>query len=194
MRHPYREPITVIGEQLRRVVGNLRRLGYCFASDESVLPGPQPDCARVVDRISRAMGEVPNALVEFWLIVGSVDLQGSHPEWTGCEYPDPLVVYPASIAEMELDEFLSDEEERLRSEYPYCIPISPDFFHKEDVSGGMYYNVTVPADADDPRLNDEWHATTFRGYLNLSLEYGGFSGLATADDHTWPLDDILFGI
>jgi hypothetical protein len=40
------------------------------------------------------------------------------------------------------------------------------------VSGGMFYNISVPAVADDPPLNDEWHATTFVDYLETAIRGG----------------------
>ena len=57
---------------------------------------------------------------------------------------------------------------------PYCVPVAPDAYHKQNVSGGMWYNLSVPAVTDDPPLNDERHRTTFVGYLELALRWGGF--------------------
>ena len=94
------------------------------------------------------------------------------------EYPDPLFVYPPSAAIAELEEFLADKEERLRCNFPYLVPIAPDYYHKEDVSGGMWYNVSVPAVADDPPLNDEPHHLSFlnpRIWKALRFNGQGFS-------------------
>jgi hypothetical protein len=70
------------------------------------------------------------------------------------------------------------------------VPVAPDDYHKENVSGGMWYNLSVPAVADDPPLNDERHRTTFANYLELAVHWGGFPGLDRCADHTWPLAEL----
>ena len=179
-----------IGESLRRLVKTLCARGYRFAHPARVLPGPQRDTSAAIARIEREIGTVPLALKIFWQKVGSVDLCGSHPDWKGAFYPDPLVIFPPEIALGNLNDFLADREANLEEGIPYLIPIAPDFYHKEDVSGGMYYNVAFPAD-DDPLLNDEWHSTTLLGYLELALKSGGFPGVQRYPDHTWPIVDLV---
>lgn len=137
---------------------------------------------------------MPYAVASFWRKIGSVDLCGSHPNWYGCDYPDPLVIDPASQAVMELEEFLSDHDERMRYDFPYVIPISADDYHKENVSGGMWYNVDCPATADDPIINDERHELRFLDYLELALRMGGFLGLDRCSRHNWPLHDLAIDV
>jgi hypothetical protein len=93
-----------------------------------------------------------------------------------------------------LDEFLADREERLRCNFPYLVPIAPDYYHKADVSGGMWYNVSVPAVADDPPLNDEPHHITLVAYLELAVQWAGFPGLADCPGHSWPVAELIRGI
>jgi hypothetical protein len=146
---------------------------------------------------------LPLALKLFWQRVGSVDFCGAHPDWELLPehpdfepdlYSDPLVVAPPSVALEELDEFLADKEERLKCNVPYLVPVAPDFYHKADVSGGMFYNISVPAIADDPPLNDEWHKTTFINYLELTVKWAGFPGLERCPGHTWPIAKLVEGI
>ena len=94
---------------------------------------------------------MPLALRIWFEEVGQVDLNGTHAEWS-FEYPDPLVVYPPSAAISELNDFLDDRDERIRCGFRYVVPIAPDDAHKENVSGGMWYNLSVPAVADDPEI------------------------------------------
>ena len=181
--------ILAAGDAIARIVGRLRALEYEFGNPDGVLPGPEPGTEAAIARIEREVGPLPLALKLFWRHVGSVDLTGRPPAgWDGCEYPDPLVVAPPSHAVVELKGFLADRAERLRRNYPYVVPIAPDEYHKADASGGMFYNVSVPAAADDPRLNDERHTLTFVAYLELAVRWGGFPGLDRCRDrHTWPL-------
>jgi hypothetical protein len=179
--------VEAIGFSIQRLVRDLRRCGYRFERPAEVLPGPEAGTSEAIARIEREAGELPLVLKLFWLKVGSVDLCGHHPDWRGCDYPDPLVVTPPWVALDELDAFLDDREERLRHDFPYLVPIAPDFYHKADVSGGMYYNISVPAVADDPPLNDEWNNTTLLGYLEEAIRWSGFPGLARCPGHSWPI-------
>lgn len=182
--------IDRIAEALPILVNRLVERGYQFAHQDAVLPGPQRSVESSIQRIEAEIGSVPYALARFWRVVGSVDLRGSHDDWCGCDYPDPLVIEPASQALEELEEFLADREERLKYNFPYLIPIAPDYYHKEGVSGGMWYNVACPTSDDDPAINDERHHVTFLEYLDLALKWGGFLGLDNASCHTWPVNEL----
>jgi hypothetical protein len=192
--------VQTVGEQIAAIARRLPALGYRFKRPSAVFPGPEAGTEQAIERIEREVGTLPLALKAFWRLVGSVDLTARHEPsapveypWDGCEYPDPLVVYPPSTAIAELDEFLGDREERMRCDFPYVVPIAPDDMHKDNVSGGMWYNLSVPAVADDPPLNDEWHQTTFTTYLELAVRWGGFPGLERCPEHGWPLGELVRG-
>ena len=185
--------VEAIGNSIRSLVQRLSDRGFPFDHPSDVFPGPERDTVAAIVRIERDVGEIPAALKMFWLRVGSVDLCGSHPEWKGCSYPDPLVIYTPSVAIQELDEFLTDKEERLRCNFLYAIPIAPDPYHKANVSGGMWYKVSVPAVAEDPPLNDERHRITFLAYLELALQWAGFLGLERYPGHSWPVTELTAG-
>ncbi len=192
--------IDSIGRQIKILADRLEERGFEFDHEARVFPGPESEMNAAIARIEREIGELPLALKLFWQRVGSVNFCGSHPDWMihmGSEpeaYPDPLVVYPPSVAILELEEFLTDKEERLKCNLPYVVPIAPDFYHKADVSGGMFYNISVPAIADDPPLNDERHQTTFLNYLEIATKRGGFPGLDRCPGHTWPIARLIEGI
>jgi hypothetical protein len=184
------ERILTIGKSLHRLVRRLDDLGYEFYERAEAFPGSAPDTEAAIGRIEREIGELPAAIKLFWRLVGSVNFIGHHPDWSGCVYPDPVVVFPPVYALTELDDFLADKEERLARNFPYLVPIAPDPLHKQGVSGGMWYNLSVPAVADDPPLNDERHRISFVGYLELAVRWGGFPGLEHCPDHNYPLDAI----
>jgi hypothetical protein len=193
-RHDIDDRLGVIAATLPTLASRLRAEGYVFARPEHVLPGVESDVERHIQRIEQECGAIPYAVAEFWRRIGSVDLCGLQPSWNGCEFPDPLFVYPASAAVEELQEFLDDHEERMKYDFPYLIPISPDAYHKENVSGGMWYNVNCPAIADDPPLNDERHATTFIGFLEIALQWAGFPALDRCEGHGWPVKSLTTGL
>lgn len=194
------ERIDSIGNRLRILKSRLSERDFEFEQPEEALPGPEPGAIAAIKHIESEAGLLPLSLKLFWLRIGSVNFCGHHPEWeleTGCDfegYPDPLLVYPPSIAVAELEDFLLDKEERLRCQYPYAVSIAPDSYHKADVSGGMWYNISVPAIADDPPLNDEWHKTTFLNYLEIALKWGGFPGLEQRQRHNWPIAQLVEGL
>lgn len=194
MKPAIAQRVDRIAAALPLLVENLQRHGYQFARPDAVLCEPEPTVVASIEHIEGEIGAVPYAVALFWKTIGSVDLCGSHPDWYGCEYPDPLVIEPASQAIAELEEFLDDREERMRADFPYVIPISPDDYHKEDVSGGMWYNVDCPASSDDPFINDERHNLPFLAYLELALKLGGFLGLDQCPRHTWPLTEIAIDV
>ena len=188
------ERIDRIASALPTLVYRLKQHGYEFRRPIRVLPGPEPTVDADINRIETEIGSVPYAVAQFWKKIGSVDFCGSHPEWHGCDFPDPLVIDPASQAVAELQEFLDDREERMRYDFPYVIPISADAYHKEDVSGGMWYNVDCPATADDPIINDERHNLPFLDYLEVALRMGGFLGLDICPHHNWPVNDLAVDV
>jgi hypothetical protein len=179
-----------IASALPVLVGRLNQHGYRFARPTAVLPGPESTVDASIQRIESEIGAVPYAVAQFWRRIGSVDFCGSHPDWCGCDYPDPLVIDPASYAVAELQDFLDDREERMRYDFPFAIPISADDYHKENVSGGMWSNVDCPAAADDPIINDERHHMRFLDYLELALKMGGFLGLDECPHHNWPIQEM----
>ena len=180
--------------RLRGLVTHLRSLGYKFESPKDVLPGPSPDIEQKLQRLEALIGTVPASLAEFYRTIGSVNLVGSHPNWTGCEYPDPLSVEPIDSALEEADQYaeLADpKEEYWASESGvFRAPIAPDALHKAGVSGGMWYGVEIPNSSLDPIVLEEPHGLPFTQYLEFALSYGGFPGLATAPTHTWPLNEL----
>lgn len=183
--------IRNVGKAIKQIVRNLETLGYQFAEPTEVLPGPESETEIAIERIEREIGDLPASIKIFWRSIGSVNLTGFHPDWRVDIYEDPLVVFPPSIAIYELDAFLDDRDERLRHNFPYLVPIAPDYYHKGGDSGGMWYNLSVPAASDDPLLNDEPHRMTFVDYLEYAVTFGGFPGLDGYPHHNWPIERIV---
>jgi hypothetical protein len=194
------EQIDSIGERLEILSRRLTEMGFQFEYPDEALPGPEEDAEEAIERIESEISPLPLSLRLFWLRIGSVNFCGHHPDWdiesndNSEGYPDPIVVCPPSAAVAELEDFLFDKEERLRCNYPYAVPVAPDFYHKADVSGGMPYNISVPAVSDDPPLNEEWHKTTFLNYLEIAVKWAGFPGLERSQQHNWPIRELVEGL
>jgi hypothetical protein len=180
--------IDALGERIGALVERLRSLGYVFDRPSEVFPGPEPNTYEIIERLEREVGAIPDAVRQFWLRVGSVDLSGRHAAWVEGEFcPDQLVVFPASSALYNLE-----DHDGIPIEYvvPFQIVIAPDDLHKANVSGGAPYSVSVPAVADDPPLNGSPERETFLEHIDRSLKAGGFPGLVDCSDHNWPIAEL----
>jgi hypothetical protein len=183
-----------VAGRTRRLAGELARLGYRFHDPAGVLPGPDPQVELALTELVRLVGPVPTVLAEFYRTVGSIDLNGLHPQWLGCEYPDPLVVEPIESVLQEARDFaqLSDPAtEYWGSESGvFRAPVGPDALHKAGLSGGMWYGVEVPSPIPDPIVLEEPHRLPFSEYVEVALAWGGFPGLERCSTHTWPLQTL----
>lgn len=121
------------------------------------------------------VGKLPLSVKLFWQIVGDVDWMGYHPLLP--EYSDPLVVYPIDAARSEYEDWRYAVNELDIEAEQFGIPIAPDYFHKDNVSGGSPYSILVPNASIDAVLAYERHQTTFVNYLRICFAYGGFPGV-----------------
>jgi hypothetical protein len=179
--------------RLRDLVRVLGDIGYQFTRPDEILPGPSPRVGAEIQELERLVGPVPLALAEFYRVVGSIDLTGAHLDWSGCDYPDPLTVGAVSAVLEEAQEYVALPS---REQYwgphsgVFRAPVAPDFYHKANVSGGMWYSIEIPNSAEDPVLLEERNRLPFTRYLEFALSWGGFPGLASAPNHTWPVAEL----
>ena len=121
------------------------------------------------------VGRLPLSLKFFWQIVGNIDWMGYHPLWP--KYSDPLVVYPIETARIEYEDWCYDVDKEDVEAGSFRIPIAPDYYHKDNVSGGTPYSIFVPNAKIDAVLEYERHQTTFVNYLRNCFLLGGFPGI-----------------
>lgn len=182
--------ITQIILDLRRVANELTKLGYRF---NNITPIGEPTTEDVLLAFQNRFA-LPAILEEFYRHVSYVDFNGTPPdEWTGCEFPDPLIIFPASDALAELNEYDQNKEEYIEMFGGFRFPLAPDAYHKANVSGGMWYNIPFFPQPlkSDPVIRDlPYPVRTFTDYLTLALKWGGFPGLMKVKSHTWPLIDL----
>lgn len=180
-----RETMRRVRDNILTLINRLPGLGYVFGiyPDGSEIPGfdepyhgPVEDVAEIISRLEAdpGIGAIPLALKTFWEIVGEVNLMGHHPRWPA--YTDPLVVDPIWRVMPEFQDWLDTVQAGLAEPGEFEIPLAPDFFHKDNISGGAPYVVRVPNTAVDAVLEYEPHNTTFVNYLRICFQYGGFPG------------------
>jgi hypothetical protein len=122
-------------------------------------------------------GPLPLSLRAWYEVVGAVNFGGWHPQWD-VAYHDPIWVDPlvSDYVQWEYDAWGETREQGGREAGPFILPFAPDYYHKQDVSGGAPYGIALPNAAADALVECEWHGTTFVDYLRTCFRWGGFPG------------------
>jgi hypothetical protein len=169
----------------------LLSVGYEFAQPDEVVMEPDANTSAIIQEIEKHAGLVPLCMKIFYTHIGGLNFIGNHPAWSCQCYPDALNVFPLEYSKDELSDFMDDKALYTETYGSFRIPIAPDYFHKDGVSGGMWYGVPVPSEHPDPPLLEEPHNTTFMNYLQIALNWGGFPGLeGDKSNHSWPIDEL----
>ncbi len=182
------ETMRRVRQNAERLIQGLNSIGFRFGiypSGESYpdfsgpLTGPDPERQRKITNIESRIGSLPLTLRTFWAHIGEICLIGKYPKWP--QYADPLVVDPVEATVVELDMWLEEVEDGgLDEAGPFRVPVAPDFYHKDNVSGGEWYGFETPCKTVDAVITMEPHQTTFVNYLRTALQAKGFPGLAEA--------------
>ena len=185
-RSRFREIKAVLNETMTRVVYNLDVIQsalfsekYCFKKNprynfEFPLLKPRWGAQLRIHRLERTVrkfGNVPLSLKVFYKVVGSCNFAWDYDSndtipWEGA---DPIQIFPVADLLTEAKQIEPDDE-------PIGLPISADYYHKDNISGGPAYSVELTIDPKvDSRFLNEEHETTFVNYLRIALENCGFS-------------------
>lgn len=182
-----RETMKRTRYNIEQLILRLNTLGYVFGVYPSgyykvegylqPLNPPRHDIAKKISQYETLEGisSFPLSLRIFWEIVGDVDLTGHHPTWP--RYSDPLVIFPVEAIDADYSRWRYQIEEGDAETEQFGVPISADYFHKDNVSGGEPYRIRVPNYTIDGILENERHETTLVNYLRICFRYGGFPGL-----------------
>ncbi|MFE9204574.1 hypothetical protein [Micromonospora sp. NPDC007230] len=171
------------------IVERLSADGYRFhANDDEQTPmtphaAPTATAAEHADWLQERFDAVPMTLRSWVRLVGDVWLVGTHPQWPTSASADPLVIelegslhadFP-SIRDYFADEWNGWRERRAEdaSAGVFVLPLAPDRFHKENVSGGSPYGMVLPDGCVDGLFAAET-TMPFVSYLNWVFDHGGF--------------------
>lgn len=179
---------AVLNETFKRVAVNLeiihyelQKIGYLFRKNS--LSKPLTDTEKLLselDETVKPFGYVPLSLKKFYENVGSCDFVWDYDinEERFWECADPIEICPldylVSYAQSEdWKETIFDVIED--NEKPY-LALSADFWHKDNISGGMPYSIEFTKQPSiDGLFLFEPHETTFIDYLRISMNKCGFS-------------------
>jgi hypothetical protein len=181
------------------LVARLTDQGYRFhCNDDEQTPevafvGATAESASLQEWLEDSIGPVPLTVSSWLRLVGDVWLVGTHPQWESSADADPLVIdlaglrYPTS----SVRDYYSEELEMWRDtcgavegrdgvafvgadpREGFVLPVSPDYLHKANVSGGGPYGFRLPDASVDALFVGEV-VMPFVEYLNGVFRSGGF--------------------
>ncbi len=202
----HEEALAVVRETMRRARDNIElliprleaigyHLGYewmgeserAFAKGQPpVFALPHADVQEQIAELETLAGPIPLSLRAWYETIGAVNLVGAAPKpWRLDEQGDPLYVYPiedalAEYADWEAAHAAWAAGDKLNDPGPFRVPIAPDYLHKYNISGGMWYHIVLPNPTADAPLQAERHAGMFVEYLRICFRWGGLPGLERA--------------
>lgn len=198
----FSDALAVTQETMARAKANielliprLTEIGFQFFAPEMVYGLPKQkdlDCLR---ELEVQVGSIPISMRICYENIGFVLLMGAHPGWmnylTKDFLIDPLVILPIESGLEDLQEWKWRKEtfgDKVNGGFQF--PLSPDIYHKSNISGGEPYSIRLPNAAIDAPLIGERHNTTFVDYLRICFKWGGFPGFETCE--TYPREVISF--
>jgi hypothetical protein len=183
-----RETMLHARRNVETLTNRLRQLGYQFADPGHAYLPPKPGADVLLAGIEQASGFLPLSLHAWYEVVGEVSFMGSFPGLSSFAdsanggasgsqlLTDPLVVFPL---EGVLEEFRRQVQDYEREpDEPFYFPVSPDEYHKANLSGETAYEIAIPSPTADALLENSPGGLTFIAYLRKSFRWGGFPGLA----------------
>lgn len=190
----------IANETMRRAKANVKtiltripEIGYHLkfslhapAGSISAYSEPSAEVESEILNFEKTVGPIPLSIKAWYRQIGTVNLcwdqeaEAPFPQdWArliaGSEfYLDPLVVHPPdyTLNEVQSDETIVGEDGVVR----FAVSMSPDFYHKDETSGGSPYCFALPDNSCDTAVLYEPHGITFVEYLRTVFEWGGFPG------------------
>lgn len=186
--------------------------------------GVRPPPKRIEDRLAKLRGALgaapPPALTLFWETVGGISLVDLTAYQHVGFWKRRGVTGPAGFSDgVHIDRcskgwvrFVCQDHDDLRSDPagaprgPYAIPISPDGYHKDNLSGGPTYGMAIGGGWLAPILDFEWSGSRrplsapegppdLIGYLRTALlECAGFPALYGSDSFEPVRIQLLDGV
>lgn len=167
----------------KEIISALDSIGYDFSlypdGSKHLFEAPflEPDrkLEEKINIIETKAGAFPLTLKVFWKTIGGICLIGHLNDWP--EYSDQLVVgsIDDNLEELESWIEMKAEDDEFK-DHPFMLYISPDDYHKDNVSGGQWYNIELPCYTVDAIVNDSSTETTFINYLRTAFDSKGFPG------------------
>lgn len=181
---------------LEIIYSELKAINYLFRTKfdsnyQRPLIKPLADTEKLLTKLDSVVlpfGFVPLSLKMFYRIVGSCNFTWDYE--TNEEYiwrfADPIQIISLDdiISEVTDENLIIDLQENYEEDGFISLQLSPDYFHKDNTSGGPAYSlkVTEKQSVDSEFLYEE-HDTTFINYLRICFENCGFSRITNPENN-----------
>ncbi len=190
------ETFTRISYNLDIIYKELVAINYCFKSDfeynsERPLVKPLAKTEKLLADLDDSMkpfGFVPQSLKLFYKIVGACNLGWDYDTnedfiWN-CADPIQIVSLEDLVSEVTHKDYLENLENSFAEDGFVSLPLSADYLHKDNISGGPPYSLQLTDKPSiDGQLLYEEHNTTFINYLRICFDHCGFSRIANKDSN-----------
>ncbi|MCD6067699.1 MAG: hypothetical protein K0S33_2525 [Bacteroidetes bacterium] len=173
-----------VAYNLDAIYRELRKTDYCFKTAavynfERPLHRPLPDTEdllKQLDDMVKPYGYVPLSLKMFYRIVGGCNFCWDYEteENIRWRYADPIQI---TSLDDTLRSLMNDNSfEEMYTDMGYVsIPLSADYYHKDNISGGEQYAIRITeTPVFDSEFLNEKHNTTFMNYLRIAIDNCGF--------------------
>ncbi|MDY0990400.1 hypothetical protein SOM12_23430 [Flavobacterium sp. CFBP9031] len=192
----------VLTETFERVAYNLNiiykelvNIDYLFKTEfqfnfDRPLVNPLPNTdslLKELDESVKPFGFVPLSLKMFYKIVGACNFGWDYDKnedfiW---ECADPIqVISLDDLVSIATDEYaLETFQEYYEDDGFISLELSPDYFHKDNISGGAPYSLQITSKQSiDSQFLYEEHNTTFIDYLRICFENCGFPRITNPEN------------
>lgn len=189
------ETFERVAYNLEVIYNELTNINYLFKKKfnynfERPLVKPLPNTEKLLHQLDKSVerfGFVPLSLKMFYGIVGACNFGWDYNTnqdfiWR-CADPIQISSVDGIVSEIIETDFLEGLEEYYNEDGFVSLPLSADYFHKDNISGGPAYALQLtPRPSIDGQFLNEEHETTFINYLRICFDNCGFSRITVENN------------
>ncbi len=188
------ETFERVSYNLDIIYKELSDIHYLFKSDfkhnfERPIVKPLADTEKLLaslDKSVRPFGFIPISLKMFYRIVGACnfgwDYETTEDFLWQCADPIQITRLDNLVSEISSSGNLEDLKDSFEEDGFVSLPLSADYLHKDNISGGQSYSIQL---TDKPSIDGQFlyeeHNTTFISYLRICFENCGFSRITNPE-------------
>ena len=177
------------------IYSELKYINYLFKTEfkhnfQRQLIKPLADTEKLLselDKLVRPFGFVPLSLKMFYRIVGACNFGWDYDTnedfiWQ-CADPIQIASLDEIVAELTDADYFDYLAETYEEEGFVGLELSPDYLHKDNISGGTAYSILLTERPSiDAQFLNEAHNTTFINYLRICFENCCFSRITNPEN------------
>jgi len=198
----FEDIMIILNETMQRVKFNfdliystLKKLNYQFKDESTCFYSTAQENLDKLKAINKEFGFLPLSIIYFYKHISKINFLFQNSNNFNYHYSDPVYIESVSnILEMMQDGSWEETMyENMDDSRPLYLEISPDFYHKDNVSGGIPYGIeiTKTQQVDSKLLNTPYGDLFFIDYLRLCFKYGGFPNITKENQNCLEFISLL---